>query len=64
MLVILVEDLEAPFSRATTPTCREVRYSIHWIAPLTLDPYLLMLNVKQDGIKYHFFSLWYDLTLE
>ena len=22
-----------------------------------------MLSVKQDGTKYHFFSLWYDLTL-
>ena len=21
-----------------------------------------MLNVKQGGIKYHFLSLWYDLT--
>ena len=21
-----------------------------------------MLSVKQDGIKYHFFSLWYDTT--
>ena len=26
----------------------------------TLDPYLIMLSVKQGGIKYHFFSLWYD----
>ena len=21
-----------------------------------------MMSVKQGGIKYHFFSLWYDLT--
>ena len=21
-----------------------------------------MLSVKEDGIKYHFFSLWYDST--
>ena len=27
-----------------------------------LDPYLLMLSVKQGGIKYHFLSLWYDST--
>ena len=26
----------------------------------TLDPYLIMLRVKQGGIKYHFLSLWYD----
>ena len=23
-----------------------------------------MLSVKQEGIKYHFLSLWYDLTWE
>ena len=28
----------------------------------TLDPYLIMLSVKQGGIKYHFFSLWYEST--
>ena len=30
----------------------------------TLDPYLIMLSVKQGGIKYHFWvlSLWYDST--
>ena len=28
----------------------------------TLDPYLIMLSVKQGGIKYHFLRLWYDST--
>ena len=28
-----------------------------------LDLYLIMLSVKQGGIKYHFLSIWYDLTL-
>ena len=28
----------------------------------TLDPYLIMLSVKQGGIKYRFLSLWYDST--
>ena len=28
----------------------------------TLVPYLIMLSVKQGGIKYHFLSLWYDST--
>ena len=25
-----------------------------------LDPYLIMLSVKQGGIKYHFLNVWYD----
>ena len=28
----------------------------------TLDPYLIILSVKQGGIKYHFSSLWKDST--
>ena len=28
----------------------------------TLDLNLIMLSVKQVGIKYHFLSLWYDST--
>ena len=27
-----------------------------------LKQYLIMLSVKQGGIKYHFLSLWYDST--
>ena len=27
----------------------------------TLDTYLILLSVKQGGIKYPFKSLWYDL---
>ena len=30
----------------------------------TLDPYLIMLSVKQGGIKYHFLSLWYYSTCD
>ena len=30
----------------------------------TLDPYLIMLSVKQGGIKYHFLSLWYDSSCD
>ena len=34
-LAIVVEgDPKAPLSIATTPRCKEVRYSIPWIAPL------------------------------
>ena len=28
----------------------------------TLDPYLIMLSVKQGGIMYYFLSLWYNTT--
>ena len=30
----------------------------------TLDMYLMLLSVKQGGIKYHFLNLWYDSTLD
>ena len=45
-------NLEAPFSIATTPRCMRGHYSFPMIVPL--DPYLIMLRVKQGGIKYHF----------
>ena len=48
--------MKAPSSVATTPRCREEHNSF------TLDPYLIMLSVKQGGIKYHFLSFCYDLT--
>ena len=34
-----------------------------WIAPLTLDPYLIILTVEQGGIKHHIFEFleWLDL---
>ena len=54
-LATIVEgDPKAPFSIATTPRCRGGRYSIPWIAPLYLEPYLIMLSVKQGGIKFHY----------
>ena len=28
----------------------------------TFDPYLIMLSVKQGGLKYHFLSFWCDST--
>ena len=45
-------DLKAPFSIATTLRFSGGCYSFSWIVPLTLDPYLIMLSVKQGGIKY------------
>ena len=62
-LVTIIEgNPKAPFSRATTPMCRGRRYSFPGLLYFTLDPYLIMLSVKQRGIKYHFLSLWYDST--
>ena len=52
-------DPKAPFSIATTPRCREWRNAFPWI---TLDPYIIMLSVKQGIINYHCLSLWYNST--
>ena len=53
---------KAPFSIATTPRCRGGRYSFPGWLYFTLDQHLIMLSVKQGGIKYHFLSLWYIYT--
>ena len=44
-------DRKAPFSIATTPRYRQGGYSSPWIAPLTHDPYLIIVL----SIKYFFF---------
>ena len=63
MLATFVEgDPKVLFSIATTPRCREGATLFLGLLNFILDPYLIMLNVKQGGIKYHFLSLWYDLT--
>ena len=51
-----------PFLIATTPKCRGGYNSSSCIAPLTLDPYQIMLSLKQGGIKNHFLTLWYNST--
>ena len=62
-LATVVEgNLKAPFSIATTQRCGGGHYSFPWIAPTTLDMYLIMLSVKHRGIKYQFKSVWYDPT--
>ena len=56
-LVILVkDDPKAPFSIATTPRCGEGATSFPGLLHFTLDPYPVILSVKQGGIKYHFLS--------
>ena len=62
LATIVESDQKAPFSISTTSTCRGGRYFFLWIAPLTLDMYLILLSVKQGGIKYPFLSLWYVAT--
>ena len=55
LLATVVEgEPKTPFSMATTPSCKGGCYFFPRIAQLTLDVYLIMLNVKQGGIKYHF----------
>ena len=58
LTTVVKGDPKAPFLIATTPKCRGGHYSF----PFTLDPYLIMLSVKQGDIEYHFLSLWYDST--
>ena len=62
---IKIEGYEkAPFSIATTLKCRWGRNSFPWIALLTMDPHLIMVSVKQGGIKHHFeFLLWLNPRL-
>ena len=63
-LATVVEgDPKAPFSIATTPRCRGGGNTpFSGLLHFTLDPYLIMLSVKQGSIKYHFLSFWYDST--
>ncbi len=60
-LATLVEgDPKAPFSIATTGVgVGEGGTPFPGLLHFTLDPYLIMLSVKQGSIKYHFLSLWY-----
>ena len=53
---------KAPFSIATTPRCRGGSYAFPWILHFTLNTYLILLSVKQGGIKYHFKVFGMTLT--
>ena len=55
-LAFVTGNSEPAFLIATTLRCSEEQYSFLWIAPLSLDSYITMMNVK-GGIKYHFKSL-------
>ena len=54
------DDPKAPFSITTTPRSRVGATPFPGFLHSILDPYFIMLSVKQGGIKYHFLSLWYD----
>ena len=54
----LVEDnTMVPFSIAIILRCRENATPFTRLLHFTLDPYLIMLGVKQGGIKYNFLSV-------
>ena len=59
-LTIVEGNPKAPFSIATLSRCRRGHYSFPWVAPLTLDTHLIILSIKQGGIKYHSLNLLYD----
>ena len=46
---------KAPFSLATALRCGDSATLFPWLLYFLLDPHLIMLSVKQRGIKYHFF---------
>ena len=55
---IVEGDSKAPFSIGVGEGATPFPALSHF----TLNPYLIMLSVKQGGIKYHFLCLWYDTT--
>ena len=57
-MTVVEGDPKAPFSIAVGEGATLFPILHHF----TLDSYLIMLSVKQGSIKYHFLSLWYDLT--
>ena len=57
------DDLKAPFSIAATQSVGNDAIPFPGLLHITFETYLIMLSVKQGGIKYHFLSLWYDLGM-
>ena len=65
MATAVESNLKAPFLVATTPRCREGHYFIPELVHFTLDPYLIMLPVKQGLHQVPFFEslVWLNLGL-
>ena len=63
MVTFVEGDRKDPFSIATTPRCKGGRNSIPWI--VLLDPYLIMLSVKQSTASSTIFKslVRFDLGL-
>ena len=60
--IIVMGDLKAPFFIQQGVGEAPILFP-RWLH-FTLDPYLIMLNIKQGDIKYNFLSFWYDSTLD
>ena len=60
MATLVEGDQKTSFSIVTTSRYKGGLYFIHGLLHFTLDPYLIMLSVKQGRIKNHFLSLLYD----
>ena len=61
-LAIVVEgDPKAPLSIATTPWCKEGRYSFSWVAPLYL--WFVPYNAMRHQVPFFESLVWLDLRL-
>ena len=57
-MTVVGGDPKVSFSLAIKPRSWEDATPLPGLFHFTIDPYLIMLIVKQGGIKYHF-CLWY-----
>ena len=64
MVTVVKHDSKVPFSITVHQGVGKGTTPFPGLLHFTFDTYLIMLSVKQGDIKYHFLSLWYDLTLD
>ena len=59
MLTVVEGNPKAPFSLVTGLSCGGGHYYFPWIVPFysRYIPYLIILSLKEGGIKYYFLSL-------
>ena len=62
MGTVVEGDPKAPFRLLLHQGVGEGATPFPGLLHFTLDPYLIMLSIKQEGIKYHFLIIWYDST--
>ena len=58
-MTVVEGDPKAPF---TTPRCWQSTTTFLELYHFLLDPYYIIMTVKQSGIKYPVLSLWNDST--